>query len=313
MNPWLLMMLASAGKGLLGNSANNQATGIQMNALKNGMGAIQNAGNQGLMAQYPFMQHAGEDFNQQRGMVNSGYYDTPYGKSFTPQQFKPGGFSFQPGQQGASFAPQSFSRDSFTPQALPQKPVFPYNPGTPPMPLGQPGGGDWSTSGGGGNNSIISGSMQDKIGQLLKALGVSTRDSIEGPVHSVMNLGRNIADTASDAIRDPAHIVAQGARDGVHTVADLGRNTTHGLMGVARHPLDVIQHTRDAINASLGLGKDIGSTASNAVDGTLDMVSDITRDPLHATAQFGRDVGGTIGQTGRNAKKVYKSIKGLFG
>jgi hypothetical protein len=112
-------------KWLAGNSANNTAMDRGYDALNKAQGAIEDYSNKAVALQQPYLQNAGADYARQRGLVQSGYYQTPYGQSFTPQQNTPQGFSFNPSQGSASFSPFQGLVNSFTPQGLPPMPNFP--------------------------------------------------------------------------------------------------------------------------------------------------------------------------------------------
>lgn len=125
-------------KWLAGQSANEDATNKGLEALNQAQGAIQTAADKGIALQQPYLQHAGEDYARQRGLVQSGYFQTPYGQSFQPQQYAPSGFTMNPAQGMASFNPQSFQMNSFTPQGLPPMPNLPAYQPPPQTPQGPP-------------------------------------------------------------------------------------------------------------------------------------------------------------------------------
>lgn len=125
--------------GLSGENAIKDATKAQQAALEKAFNAIQEYTGKAIAQQQPYTQFAGPDFQRMRGLVQSGYFQTPYGQSFQPQQYAPSGFSMNPGQGMASFQPQSFRMNGYTPQGLPPMPNLPaYQP--PPAPQGPQGG-----------------------------------------------------------------------------------------------------------------------------------------------------------------------------
>jgi hypothetical protein len=109
-------------KWLFNRSATNTATGKQYAALDKAQGAIQGAADKAMGYQQPYLENAGRDHAQMRGLVQSGFFQQPYGKSFTPQQFNPQGFSFNPSQSSASFTPWQGKLDGYQPTALPTMP-----------------------------------------------------------------------------------------------------------------------------------------------------------------------------------------------
>lgn len=120
---------------LSGENAIKDATAAQQAALEKAFQAIQQYTGKAIEQQQPYTQFAGPDFQRMRGLVQSGYFQTPYGQSFQPQQFRPNGFTMNPGRGMASFQPQSFQRNSYTPQGLPPMPNLPaYQP--PPQQMG---------------------------------------------------------------------------------------------------------------------------------------------------------------------------------
>lgn len=327
-------------KSLMQKAASGQATAAELQALQQGLSEIKNAGNQGLMAQQPYMQHAGEDFDRQRQLVQSGYFQTPYNQSFTPNQNKPQGFSFNPSQGGASFTPQkSAGLMGYTPQGLPPMPTLnPYQAPKLTQPLGDPGANGGINGGTPGANGDPSGGLMgpymNKIGDLYSSLKKSTYDSITDPAHALFNTGRNIRDMVSnattgpihtglDAARNTGHTSLDAFRNAIHTGADVTRGTGHTLMDLARDPLHPMKAVHDAIDAANGLGTNIGNTVmdagkdtyntvKNTVTNTLDNVSDSVRDPIHTIVSVPRDVGHTLGNTARNARSVVRKIKDLF-
>lgn len=116
-------------------SSIDKAADKQYAALNQAQGAIQGYADKAENLQKPYTQNAGQDFQQMRGLVQSGFFQQPYGKSFTSQSYSPQGFSFNPGQGSASFAPwqPQGGPATFTPQALPTMPQFapPPTPQTP--------------------------------------------------------------------------------------------------------------------------------------------------------------------------------------
>lgn len=120
---------ASFLKWLIGQNANSDATSQGYAALDKAQGAIQGAADKAIALQQPYLQNAGADYARQRGLVQSGYFQTPYGQSFHPQQYQPSGFTMNPSQGMASFSRQPFQTNSFTPQGLPPMPNLPaYQP-----------------------------------------------------------------------------------------------------------------------------------------------------------------------------------------
>lgn len=127
---------------LSGENATKAAGDKQQEALQKALDVITGGFNKAMDLQKPYTQNAGSDFNRQRGLVQSGYYQTPYNQSFTPQQNKPQGFSFNPSMGGASFTPQKQQGlMGYTPQGLPS--MGQYAPGAwqaanqpPPTPQG---------------------------------------------------------------------------------------------------------------------------------------------------------------------------------
>lgn len=108
---------------LSGANAITDGAKAQQAALQKAFDVINSYGQKSLNLQAPYLQNAGQDFNRQRNLVQSGYYQTPYNQSFTPQQNKPQGFSFNPSMGGASFTPQkSAGLMGYTPQGLPPIP-----------------------------------------------------------------------------------------------------------------------------------------------------------------------------------------------
>jgi hypothetical protein len=101
-------------KWLNNKSATNSAADRQFAALDKAQGAIQSASDKAMGYQQTYLENAGKDFNQLRGLVQSGYFQTPYPKSFQPQNF-----AFNPSQGTANFSPSSY-----TPMGLPTMPQF---------------------------------------------------------------------------------------------------------------------------------------------------------------------------------------------
>lgn len=117
---------------LSGENATKDATQAQLAALDKAFQAIQGYADKGVALQQPYTQNAGADFNKQRGLVQSGYYQQPYSQSFNPGQMQQTGFSFNPSQGGASFNQFQNKVNSFTPQGLPSQADF-YTPPAPKM------------------------------------------------------------------------------------------------------------------------------------------------------------------------------------
>lgn len=108
------------------NGASNDAVGAQTDALNKAQGAIQQGADKAMGYQQPYLQNAGQDYARQRGLVQGGYYQTPYDKSFQGQSYAPSGFNFNPSQGGASFAPwqPQGGPASYTPARLPSQAGF---------------------------------------------------------------------------------------------------------------------------------------------------------------------------------------------
>jgi hypothetical protein len=141
MDPATLSMLIAGGGALLkywnANRTNDKAADRQYAALGQAQGAIQGAADKAMGYQEPYLKNAGQDFNQFRNLVQSGFFQQPYGKSFQSQSFQGPSYAFNPSAGKATFAswqPQG-GPASFAPMALPGMPAF-----TPPQtPGGQPG------------------------------------------------------------------------------------------------------------------------------------------------------------------------------
>lgn len=118
---------------LAGQSANSTAVNTGLASLNQAQGAIQGAADKSIALQQPYTQNAGADYSRLRGLVQSGYFQTPYGQSFNPQQNRPNGFTMNPSQGMASFNPQSFQTNSYTPQGLPPMPNLPAYQAPPPQ------------------------------------------------------------------------------------------------------------------------------------------------------------------------------------
>jgi hypothetical protein len=112
---------------LSGENAIKDATKAQQAALEKALGAITGAADKGIALQAPYLKNAGRDYEQQRGLVQSGFFQQPYGKSFQSQQYSPQGFTFNPNQGQASFAPWRAQGGpaGFQAQALPNMPQMP--------------------------------------------------------------------------------------------------------------------------------------------------------------------------------------------
>lgn len=118
---------------LSGQNAIKDATAVQQAALAKAFEVIQQYTSKAIEQQQPYTQHAGEDFNRMRGLVQSGYFQTP-GQGFTPPQRQaPNGFTMNPAQGMASFQPQTNQVNSYTPQGLPPMPNMPAYQPPPPM------------------------------------------------------------------------------------------------------------------------------------------------------------------------------------
>lgn len=96
-----------------------------LSALGQAQGAIQTAADRGMSYQQPYLQNAGQDYSQLRGLVNSGYFQQPLKKSFTSQQAPTPSFGFNPAAGVANFgAFQPGAPGTFTPPSLPAVPNF---------------------------------------------------------------------------------------------------------------------------------------------------------------------------------------------
>lgn len=94
-------------------------------ALGQAQGAIQTATDRGMSYQQPYLQNAGQDFSQLRGLVNSGWFQQPLQKSFTSQQAPTPSFGFNPSTGVANFgAFQQGAPGTFSPPSLPAIPNF---------------------------------------------------------------------------------------------------------------------------------------------------------------------------------------------
>lgn len=92
-------------KWLFSRGSTDSAADAQMEALSKGQGAIESGKDKALELFKPYLQNAGQDYNQMRGLVQGGFFQQPYAKGFQSQSYSPQGFSFNPSQGGASFAP----------------------------------------------------------------------------------------------------------------------------------------------------------------------------------------------------------------
>lgn len=118
---------------LTGANATKDAMAAQQAALDKAMDVIMGASGKALDLQNPFMENAGADFSRQRGLINQGFFQAPYAKGFTSQQFTPQGYSFNPRAGQASFSPwrPQGGPATFQAQALPGLPAMPtVNPVT---------------------------------------------------------------------------------------------------------------------------------------------------------------------------------------
>jgi hypothetical protein len=121
---------------LIGRGTSSAATDEQTSALKSALAQIQQSSDRAQGYLTPYQQGGQQDYNQLRTNINSGYYQTPYDKSYTSQTMPQASFSFNPSQGTASFG--SFQPTggpaTFTPSALPQRPQA--TPMTPPAAQG---------------------------------------------------------------------------------------------------------------------------------------------------------------------------------
>lgn len=107
-----------------------------LQALGQAQGAIQTAADRGMSYQQPYLQNAGQDYTQLRGLVNSGYFQQPLQKGFTSQQAPTPSFGFNPSAGTATFgAFQAGAPGTFTPPSLPTVPNFGQSY-QPPVPQG---------------------------------------------------------------------------------------------------------------------------------------------------------------------------------
>jgi hypothetical protein len=324
MPPWLIPLIMAASsvvKNLVESKAADNALGQITGGFAGAQKTILDSTNKSFEYLDPYIRGGQQDYSDYRHLAKSGYYDTPAPISYQPQAYQnqsvtPTGFDPATMGFGNSYRSMQFQPMGLvSPLALPPMPNLPVYQA--PAGSGASGFGSGLMGGGipGGVGAAAGGAAggsNGKTGGLFGDLRDSTIDSIEGPFHSVFNLGRNIGTTAADAFRDPAHVALDAGRNGLKTAQDLGGDIGHNLMDIARNPLDIRMHTEDAINTAIGLGKNIGSTLGDAASDTLKTISDTTRDPAHAVAQFGRDVGGTLMQSKRNAQKAWKRTKRLF-
>jgi hypothetical protein len=121
-------------KWLLANSANENSLNAMNAGFDGASNTIKDSHRIAMKYLQPYLENAGQDYLQQRGLVQSGYYQTPY-KSFQGQDRGPGqSFGFNPGQGRASFTPWQAQggAPSFTPMGLPPRPSF--QPPAPPQP-----------------------------------------------------------------------------------------------------------------------------------------------------------------------------------
>jgi len=118
---------------LSGENAIKDATKAQQAALEKALGAITGASDKGLALQKPYLENAADDYTRQRGLVNSGFFQQPYGRSFQSQQFSPQGYAFNPSQGSASFSPwrPQGGPAGFQAQGLPNMPQLPQRPAQP--------------------------------------------------------------------------------------------------------------------------------------------------------------------------------------
>ena len=123
-------------KWLFNSKATSTATDRQYAALDKAQGAIQGAADKAMGYQKPYLENAGRDHAQMRGLVQSGFFQQPYGKSFTPQQFSPQGFGFNPSQGSASFTPWQGTLNGYQPTALPSMPQMAPPPQAAPASAG---------------------------------------------------------------------------------------------------------------------------------------------------------------------------------
>jgi hypothetical protein len=111
---------------LFNRNATDKAADRQFAALDKAHGAIQGAADKAMGYQQPYLENAGKDFSQMRGLVQSGFFQQPYGQSFQSQSYSPAGFSFNPSQGTASFSPwqPQGAPASFSGQGLPGLPAL---------------------------------------------------------------------------------------------------------------------------------------------------------------------------------------------
>jgi hypothetical protein len=141
--PFPVVPVALAGAAFLqwlnSRNATNTAADRQSAALDKAQGAITQGKDQALGLFKPYLENAGRDYGQLRGLVQSGFFQQPYQKSFQGQSFSPGNFSFDPKQASANFAPwkPQGGPAGFQAQALPSLPPMAQPPAqggqNPPM------------------------------------------------------------------------------------------------------------------------------------------------------------------------------------
>lgn len=261
---------------LSGANAITDAAKAQQEALKKAFDVINSYGQKSLNLQAPYLQNAGQDFARQKNLVQSGYYQTPYNQSFTPQQNKPQGFSFNPSMGGASFTPQKQQGlMGYTPQGLPPMPQTPAYQ-APNMNMGLMGG---DTQNGGQPLPGLQGSPNTK------------NDPLRNHVKDVMNgllpfyhRGKGFLDQIGLGDTVPTldmqglnHLVINPAVDAVTP------SLTNALNPLA--PVDPVQKVIDAAK--------IPSTGSGLVDAVID-----PRTPAKLV--------------NKGVKKAKKLISGLF-
>lgn len=111
---------------LSGKRDTDRAARQMLAALGQARGAIQGGADKAMSYQEPYLKNAGADFDQLRSLVQSGFFQQPYGRSFQSQSFQGPSFALNPSQGKASFSswqPQG-GPAGFNPMALPQMPQF---------------------------------------------------------------------------------------------------------------------------------------------------------------------------------------------
>lgn len=122
-------------KWLSNRSSTNEAAERQYEALDKAQGAIEGGKNKALELFKPYLENAGRDYAQMRGLVQSGFFQQPYPGSFQSQSYAPQGFGFNPSAGSASFAswqPQG-APAGFNARPLPTMPAFSGPPPSVPM------------------------------------------------------------------------------------------------------------------------------------------------------------------------------------